>query len=105
MRRARIDNNQREIVAVLRAAGCSVISLATLGRNAPDLLVGCRGRTALLEVKNPARRTKFGADERARLESQRRWHEAWAGAPPVFVRTPEEALQAVGLQPDKGKKI
>ena len=51
MLRARVDRNHAEIVAALRATGCSVTSLARLGKGVPDLLVGCNGRNVLLEVK------------------------------------------------------
>lgn len=45
------DGNQGEIVDALRAIGCSVVVM-----HVPcDLLVGFRGRNALLEVKNSNR--------------------------------------------------
>jgi hypothetical protein len=46
-RAARVDANQADIVAALRAIGCSVwvIGLPL------DLLIGYRGKTALVEVK------------------------------------------------------
>ena len=47
-RRPRVDANQAEIVAALRAAHCSVQSLASLGDGAPDLLVGHAGANVLL---------------------------------------------------------
>ena len=50
MRRAgKIDANQPEIVAALRDAGCSVLSLAQLGGGVPDLLIG-RGNLMLLVI-------------------------------------------------------
>jgi hypothetical protein len=51
---ARTDSNQAEIVAVLRAAGCSVwiIGLPV------DLLVGLAGRTVLVEVKTTTGKKK-----------------------------------------------
>ena len=85
MRRARkVDANQREIVAALRAAGCSVEVLSDVGRGVPDLLV-MNGRTLdlyLLEVKLP--------DEDLN-KRQCEWHEAWRFIPGV-VSSPEEAL-------------
>ncbi len=53
----------------------------------PDLLVGFRGETYLLEVKSP----------KGRLEdSQVTWHADWRGRPVAVVRTPTEALRAIG---------
>lgn len=48
----RLDDNQREVAAALRAAGCLVLSLADLGYGAPDLLVQAHGRLVLLEIKD-----------------------------------------------------
>lgn len=84
---ARTDANQKEIVAVLRAAGCSVVSLHRVGDGVPDLLVGRAGRNYLLECKIPGR----GLNDK-----QQEWHRAWAGQRAV-VTTPEGALTAVGI--------
>jgi hypothetical protein len=71
----RLDDNQREIVAALRAAGATVQSLAAVGGGCPDLLVGYRGATYCLEVKDgkkpPARRRLTDAEQR--------WQEGWQG--------------------------
>ena len=48
----RTDGNQAEVVAALQAYGASVQSLAGVGKGCPDLLVGFRGVTYLLEVKD-----------------------------------------------------
>ena len=85
MRAAKVDAAQAEIVAVLRRAGCNVLSLATLGHGAPDLLVGAHGKLTMLEVK-----AEYG---RLRPE-QIRFKESWGRCVHV-VRTPAEALMAV----------
>lgn len=46
------DANQKDIVDALRRMGCFVFSLHTVGKGAPDLLVACKGRWHLVEVKN-----------------------------------------------------
>lgn len=51
--RARTDTNHTEIVAAFRKLGCSVLSLASLGKGVPDLLVSLGGITWLVEVKMP----------------------------------------------------
>jgi hypothetical protein len=48
----RIDDLQPEIVLTLRKTGCTVLSLAAVGKGCPDLLVGFAGRLYLLEVKS-----------------------------------------------------
>lgn len=52
-RAARTDTNHSTIVAAFRKLGCSVLSLASLGRGVPDLLVSLGGITWLVEVKMP----------------------------------------------------
>jgi len=49
---ARVDANQGEIVAALRASGASVFVL----KLPVDLLVGYAGKTALVEIKDPTSR-------------------------------------------------
>ena len=52
-RAAKIDGNQTELVEAFRTLGCSVLSLATIGKGVPDLLVAIKGITWLVEVKMP----------------------------------------------------
>lgn len=89
------DANQAEIVAALFAAGCSVQDLHAVGGGVPDLLVGRRGRTYLLEVKDW--RNQRG-DPKPLTPKQEGWHAAWRGQVAI-VTTEEEALRAVGLTP------
>lgn len=83
----RIDANQNEIVEALRKAGASVYSLASVGHGVPDLLVGFRGQTFLLEVKT----------RKGRLtHAQKQFHATWDGHIAV-VRSVEDALFVIGL--------
>lgn len=82
----RVDSNQAEIVAALRAVGAAVQSLASIGHGCPDVLCFFRRQLFLLEVKSP--RGRLTAEEAA-------WHEAWPGAVYV-VRSVDEALDAIG---------
>lgn len=101
------DANEPAIVRALQAVGASVSKQNEKG--APDLLVGFRGETFLLEVKRATasgrpKRTQPGrrleserkTDERGLLDSQQKWWESWKGRPPVVVTTPAEALSAIG---------
>lgn len=74
-RAAKVDRNHAEIVAALERMGCTVQSLAQVGRGCPDLLAGFRGRNLCIEVKDGAKapsRRQLTADEA-------RWHAAWRG--------------------------
>lgn len=90
-RAARVDRNQARIVSVLRGVGASVQTLHTVGRGCVDLMVGYRGTTYCLEVKDgqlPPSRRKLTPDEE-------RWHEEWQGHAAV-VNDADEALRVIG---------
>lgn len=89
---ARTDGNQKAIVAGLRAAGCSVKILSTLGNGCPDILVGRAGRNWLFEIKDPSQ----DPCKRQLTPDQKQWHATWKGQVNV-VETIEEALRVVGL--------
>lgn len=90
-RAAKIDANQVEIVAALRAAGATVHSLAAVGNGMPDLLVGFNGATLLLEVKDGSK----SPSKRQLTEAQLVWHGSWAGGPTFIVTDVEGALRAL----------
>ena len=72
MRRAsRVDTNHKEIYDYFVRLGCSVLSLAPLGKGVPDLLVATKGITWLVEVKS-------GKGKENAL--QKEWAENWLGA-------------------------
>ena len=85
--RARIDDNQKQIVEALRKAGASVKSLAQLGSGCPDLLVGFKGINWLFEVKDPSKRPS----QRELSEDERAFHAAWLGQIDVI----ENSTQAI----------
>lgn len=47
----RVDENQKTIVHTFIALGASVLNLSTVGRGCPDLLIGYRGKSVLVEIK------------------------------------------------------
>jgi hypothetical protein len=85
-RAANLDSNHRDVVLALRAIGCCVQSLASVGMGVPDLLVGYHGINVLLEVKDGAKKPS----ERVLTRAESGWHSVWAGQVSV-VETPEEA--------------
>jgi hypothetical protein len=99
----RKDTSHPHVVSALEAVGASVQVLD--GKDIPDLLVGYRGQTDLLELKSEGeeegyldkrsgklRKTKAGELS----EGQEKWIARWRGRPVKVVRTPEEALAAIG---------
>ena len=67
----RVDQNQQQIIAVLRQVGASVQVLSEFGRGVPDLLIGItthqgKAVNVLVEIKNPAGRCDL-------TDAERRW--------------------------------
>ena len=81
----RVDANQDQIVIALRAVGAYVwiISLPV------DLLVGYKGHTFLVEIKNTAksRLTPLQAD----------FFESWGGGTLARIDSPDAALRMIGV--------
>lgn len=91
-RKAKIDDNQNEIVDALRKAGCSVTPTGGVGKGFPDIIVGRNDLNYLLEIKDgnkPPSAQKLTAD-------QVKWHKRWKGQAKV-VTSVTEAFKAVGL--------
>jgi Holliday junction resolvase len=93
-RAAKVDANQPQIVKVLRQVGAFVQSLAAVGDGVPDLLVGFRGQTVLIEVKDGSR----PKSERQLTDQQIEWHATWPGGLCVVVSNEAEALAAIGVK-------
>jgi hypothetical protein len=84
-RAARVDANQAQIVSALRAAGAYVwiIGLPV------DLLVGFKGHTFLVEVKDGPRK---------RLTAlQQDFFDNWSGSTLARIDGPEAALRMIGV--------
>jgi hypothetical protein len=88
-RAARVDANQTQVISALEKAGASVI---VIGRPV-DLLVGLRGVTLLVEVKNPD--SRYG--KKGPNDNQRDFMKDWRGGPVSCVDGPEAALRALGV--------
>lgn len=80
------------VVRSLSAAGATVQSLSAVGEGVPDLLVGYRGTTYLLEVKDGAKPPSARELTPAQIE----WHVNWTGGSCVVVNSADEALAAIG---------
>ena len=95
------DKKHPEIVAALRAVGCSVQGVDHIP-GAPDLLVGYRGTNWLLEIKAPLGPRGGGAGKRAHSgqalnEAQEKWHKGWRGQV-ATIHTVEDAFELLGIR-------
>jgi hypothetical protein len=93
MRAARVDANQAAIVDALRKAGATVQPLHTVGQGVPDLLVGYRLQTILIECKDGDK----APSERRLTPDQLAWHREWRGGPLAVVCDVESALRVLGV--------
>jgi len=88
MRRAnRIDANQNEIVNALRKVG-AYVRIVTMGDGVPDLLVGYRGFTILMEVKDGNKTPS----QRKLTEAEQKFFDEWTGGLIAIVQSVEDAL-------------
>lgn len=97
----RRDENERPIVQALERVGATVTRMDAAG--VPDLLVGFRGETFLLEVKLPLGPQggvhHNGDGARDMTAAQVAWWGRWTGRKAVVVRSVEDALRAIGAMP------
>ena len=88
MRRAnRVDYNQSVIVESLRKAG-AYVRIVTMGDGVPDLLVGYKGFTLLLEVKDGDK----PPSQRKLTTAEQKFFDEWTGGILAVVESVEDAL-------------
>ena len=90
-RAAAVDRNQSEIVAALRAVGATVQPLHSVGQGCPDLAVGYRGVTYLIEIKDGAK----PPSKRGLTDPQIEWHGGWKGHVAIAENV-KDALTIIG---------
>jgi hypothetical protein len=79
-RAARTDANHSAIVQAFRDLGCSVLSLAAVGKGCPDLLIArptkfSSSAMALIEVKDGSKKPSA----QKLTEDQEKFHAHWKG--------------------------
>ena len=88
----KVDDNQNIIVRYLREVGAYVQSLAGVGNGCPDLLVGFRGKTYLMEIKDGDKTES----KQALTPEEIFWHRDWQGGSLNVVHDELEALRIIG---------
>ena len=86
----RIDANQNQIVDALRKAG-AVVRIISQGDGIPDLLVGYRGYTILMEVKDGEK----VPSARKLTEAEQKFFDDWRGGMLVVINSVEEAIETL----------
>ena len=78
------DLNHAEVTRFLKGCGCSVHDTSKVGGGFPDIAVGFRRHTFLVEIKSANGRL---------LESQKNFGNNWAGDLPIVAYSGEEAMK------------
>ena len=86
----RIDANQNKIVDAMRKAG-AVVRIISQGDGIPDLLVGYKGYTILMEVKDGDK----VPSARKLTEAEQKFFDDWRGGMLVVINSVEEALETL----------
>lgn len=89
-RAARVDNNAHEIVDALRKAG-AYVRVISQGEGLPDLLVGYRGCTLLIEIKDGAK----PPSQQRLTEAEQKFFDEWTGGPLLKANSVDAAIEAL----------
>jgi len=91
-RKAKVDDNQKEIVEKLRGTFCISVQPGH-----DDILIGHKGKTYWYEIKNPNAANKSGkVYESCKKKSQKKLQAEWKGHYKM-VTCIEEILEDVGI--------
>jgi Holliday junction resolvase len=86
----RIDANQNQIVDAMRKVG-AVVRIISQGDGIPDLLVGYKGYTILMEVKDGDK----VPSARKLTEAEQKFFDDWRGGMLVVINSVEEAIETL----------
>lgn len=90
MKLARVDANQPAIVEALRKMGASVLHLHTIGKGAPDIAIGYKGKNALIEIKDGSK----PPSARQLTEDEKKFHAEWRGQVAI-INSVDEAIDFI----------
>ena len=84
----KVDNNQLDIVKAFRSMGATVLNLSAVGKGCPDLLIGYKNISVLVEVKSKT--GKF-------TEPQLKFMEQWKGGAVNRIDSVDGAIRLIKL--------
>lgn len=93
MRAKKVDANQKELVKQIRKIpGVSVFITSMVGDGFVDVIAGHRGKSYLLEIKDPSQ----PPSKRKLTPDEQEFHRTWQGHAAV-VETLDDVLRELGL--------
>ena len=91
MKRNRKDNNHQCIVIALKSIGATVLDLSNNGEGTPDICVGYRGTTKLIEIKNK----DYSYGKSGLSEKRQTFADKWRGSKIGIVTNIDEAIEFI----------
>ena len=85
----RVDENQKQIAHTFIALGATVLNLSTVGRGCPDLLIGYRGKSVLVEIKRDSKATF--------TEPQIKFMQEWRGGAVSRIDSVDAAIRLIKM--------
>jgi len=85
----RVDENQKSLIHTFIALGASVLNLSTVGRGCPDLLIGYKGKTVLVEIKS-SEKAKY-------TDPQIKFMQEWRGGAVSRIDSVDAAIRLIKM--------
>jgi rhamnose utilization protein RhaD (predicted bifunctional aldolase and dehydrogenase) len=85
----RVDENQQQLVHTFIALGASVLNLSRVGQGCPDLLIGYKNKSVLVEIKKDSKSTF--------TEPQIKFMQNWRGGPVSRVDSVDAAIRLIKM--------
>ena len=85
----RVDENQKQIIHTFIALGASVLNLSRVGEGCPDILIGYKNVSCLVEIKR---------NEQSRYtDSQVKFMQNWRGGPVSRIDSVDAAIRLIKM--------
>ena len=85
----RVDENQQQLVHTFIALGASVLNLSRVGQGCPDLLIGYKNKSVLVEIKKDSKATF--------TEPQIKFMQNWRGGAVSRVDSVDAAIRLIKM--------
>jgi hypothetical protein len=83
----RVDLNHQEVVKALRSLGASVFDASRMGQGFPDLVVGYKQQTVLVEIKS--------SEQKRFTNAQLKFMAEWKGSAVVRINDIDGAIRLI----------
>jgi Holliday junction resolvase len=83
----RVDLNHQEVVKTLRSLGASVFDASRMGQGFPDLVVGYKQQTVLVEIKS--------SEQKRFTNAQLKFMAEWKGSAVVRINDVDGAIRLI----------